>query len=133
PQAGHHRQRGGTRARDLSPLCRTRLGAVVKGRAQSPGKQRQVVNRAGGVPPLGYYRLSEDGFELTFAVNHLAPFLLTNLLLDRLKAPDRNMTRRGLRAFRSQTTTRSTSRKLRRSRHCSSRTQMPHSTADSSI
>ncbi len=32
------------------------------------------------------YRLSADGFELTFAVNHLAPFLLTNLLLDRLKA-----------------------------------------------
>ena len=30
--------------------------------------------------------MSEDGFELTFAVNHLAPFLLTNLLLDRLKA-----------------------------------------------
>ena len=32
------------------------------------------------------YRLSADGFELTFAVNHLAPFLLTNLLLDRLEA-----------------------------------------------
>ena len=27
-----------------------------------------------------------DGFETTWAVNHLAPFLLTNLLLDRLKA-----------------------------------------------
>jgi NAD(P)-dependent dehydrogenase (short-subunit alcohol dehydrogenase family) len=32
------------------------------------------------------YRFSFDGFELTFAVNHLAPFLLTCLLLDRLKA-----------------------------------------------
>ena len=30
--------------------------------------------------------LSEDGHELTFAVNHLAHFLLTNLLLDLLKA-----------------------------------------------
>lgn len=28
--------------------------------------------------------LSEDGFELTFAINHLAPFLLTRLLTERL-------------------------------------------------
>ncbi|MHA1167575.1 MAG: SDR family oxidoreductase [Candidatus Hodarchaeales archaeon] len=36
-------------------------------------------------------KLSADGYEMTFAVNHLAPFLLTNLLLDILKrsAPSR--------------------------------------------
>jgi NAD(P)-dependent dehydrogenase (short-subunit alcohol dehydrogenase family) len=51
-----------------------------------------LVNNAGLVSPQ--YRLSADGFELTFAVNHLAPFLLTNLLLDRLKssAPARIVT-----------------------------------------
>jgi NAD(P)-dependent dehydrogenase (short-subunit alcohol dehydrogenase family) len=43
-----------------------------------------LVNNAGLFSP--HYRLSVDGFELTFAVNHLASFLLTNLLLDRLKA-----------------------------------------------
>jgi len=43
-----------------------------------------LVNNAGLISPR--YRFSVDGFELTFAVNHLAPFLLTNLLLDRLKA-----------------------------------------------
>lgn len=31
-------------------------------------------------------RLTVDGYEEMFAVNHLAPFLLTNLLLDRLEA-----------------------------------------------
>ncbi len=33
-------------------------------------------------------RLSADGFELTFAVNHLAPFLLTHLLLPQLRESD---------------------------------------------
>jgi retinol dehydrogenase 14 len=43
-----------------------------------------LVNNAGLMSPR--YRFSFDGLELTFAVNHLAPFLLTNLLLERLKA-----------------------------------------------
>jgi NAD(P)-dependent dehydrogenase (short-subunit alcohol dehydrogenase family) len=41
-----------------------------------------LVNNAGIEPPRR--SLSSDGFELTFAVNHLAPFLLTCLLADRL-------------------------------------------------
>jgi NAD(P)-dependent dehydrogenase (short-subunit alcohol dehydrogenase family) len=48
------------------------------------GRLDVLVNNAGLFSPG--YRLSPDGFELTFAVNHLAPFLLTNLVLDRLKA-----------------------------------------------
>ena len=51
-----------------------------------------LVNNAGG----GNVRreVTEDGIERTFAVNHLAPFLLTNLLLDLLKhsAPARVVT-----------------------------------------
>jgi NAD(P)-dependent dehydrogenase (short-subunit alcohol dehydrogenase family) len=43
-----------------------------------------LVNNAGLY--MGKRELSADGYELTFAVNHLAPFLLTNLLLDALKA-----------------------------------------------
>jgi NAD(P)-dependent dehydrogenase (short-subunit alcohol dehydrogenase family) len=39
-----------------------------------------LVNNAGGL--FMNRRESVDGIELTFALNHLAPFLLTNLLLD---------------------------------------------------
>ncbi len=43
-----------------------------------------LLNNAGAV----YFerKLSADGYELSFATNHLAPFLLTNLLLGQLKA-----------------------------------------------
>jgi NAD(P)-dependent dehydrogenase (short-subunit alcohol dehydrogenase family) len=43
-----------------------------------------LINNAGGF----YAKRQEtaDGLEMTFAVNYLAPFLLTNLLLDTLKA-----------------------------------------------
>jgi len=43
-----------------------------------------LVNNAGLV--LADHRVSADGFEYTFAVNHLAPFLLTNLLREKLVA-----------------------------------------------
>ncbi len=51
-----------------------------------------LINNAGAMNRAR--QLTEDGLELTWAVNHLAPFLLTNLLLDRLKesAPARVIT-----------------------------------------
>jgi NAD(P)-dependent dehydrogenase (short-subunit alcohol dehydrogenase family) len=51
-----------------------------------------LINNAGVYMPQR--QLTEDGLEMTFAVNHLAPFLLTNLLLNRLKqsAPARIVT-----------------------------------------
>ncbi|MDE0392461.1 MAG: SDR family oxidoreductase [Rhodospirillales bacterium] len=44
-----------------------------------------LINNA-GVAGWGTRLVTEEGLERTFAVNHLAPFLLTGLLLDRLKA-----------------------------------------------
>lgn len=43
-----------------------------------------LVNNAGVFK--AQHQLTKEGIEYTFAVNHLAPFLLTNLLMDRLKA-----------------------------------------------
>ena len=42
-----------------------------------------LANNAGGV--FGERTETRDGYELTFQVNHLAPFLLTNLLVERLR------------------------------------------------
>jgi len=44
-----------------------------------------LANNAGGVF-TGGRRITEDGHELTFQVNHLAPYLLTRLLEDRIAA-----------------------------------------------
>ena len=48
------------------------------------GRIDVLVNNAGAI--LAQRQESADGIELTWAVNHLAPFLLTNLLFDTLKA-----------------------------------------------
>jgi retinol dehydrogenase 14 len=51
-----------------------------------------LINNVGGYWKTRH--VTVDGLELTFALNHLAPFLLTNLLIDRLKqsAPARVVT-----------------------------------------
>lgn len=51
-----------------------------------------LVNNAGAI--FEKRQVSEDGIELTWALNHVAPFLLTELLLDRIKesAPARIIT-----------------------------------------
>jgi NAD(P)-dependent dehydrogenase (short-subunit alcohol dehydrogenase family) len=67
---------------DFSRLAEARR--LAEELLSSHGRLDVLVNNAGLLSPK--YRVSADGFELTFAVNHLAPFLLTNLLLDRLKA-----------------------------------------------
>lgn len=66
---------------NLSSLRQVRqlAGEVIS----SYGRLDVLVNNAGVF--MKTRQLSEDGFEMTFAVNHLAPFLLTNLLLDLLR------------------------------------------------
>ena len=65
---------------DLASLASVReCAARVRGECERIGL---LINNA-GIASVGH-RTSVDGFELTFATNHLGPFLLTALLLDRL-------------------------------------------------
>lgn len=67
---------------DLSSMNAVRrLASRLAGRYQ---RIDVLINNAGVYPFKR--RVTEDGFELSLAVNHLAPFLLTNLLWDRLIA-----------------------------------------------
>ncbi|MCJ7696435.1 MAG: SDR family oxidoreductase [Anaerolineaceae bacterium] len=75
---------------DLQSLKQVRqLASDVK---KSTNRLDVLINNAGVY--IKKRRLSEDGYEMTFAINYLAPFLLTNLLLDLLKksAPARVVT-----------------------------------------
>ncbi len=71
---------------DLSSLASVREGARAFLALGLP--LHALVNNAG---LAGVRRLTPDGFEMTFGTNHLGPFLLTLLLLDRLResAPSR--------------------------------------------
>jgi len=74
---------------DLASLEQVR---ALAGRLASLERVDVLINNAGLV--LGERRVTEDGFEHVFAVNHLAPFLLTSLLLPKLtgSAPARVVT-----------------------------------------
>jgi NAD(P)-dependent dehydrogenase (short-subunit alcohol dehydrogenase family) len=67
---------------DLSSLAEVRRAAQEF--KQNYTRLHVLINNAGGIN--GEYKVTPDGLELTFATNYLAPFLLTELLLDTLKA-----------------------------------------------
>jgi NAD(P)-dependent dehydrogenase (short-subunit alcohol dehydrogenase family) len=77
---------------EIADLASMEQVRALAGRLGSLDRIDVVVNNAGLV--LGERRVTEDGCEHVFAVNHLAPFLLTNLLLPKLtgSAPARVVT-----------------------------------------
>jgi len=84
------RARSGSDAVEVMELDLARLGSV-RDLASRVGDRFDrldvLVNNAGLM--LGSRRETADGYEMTFQVNHLGPFLLTTLLGDRLAAGDR--------------------------------------------
>ena len=66
---------------DFSSLAEVRrLAAAVMERTP---RLDVLINNAGGI--FAKRTVSKDGYEMTFAVNHLAPFLLTQLLLEAIR------------------------------------------------
>ena len=77
---------------EIADLASMEQVRALAGRLASLDRIDVLINNAGLV--LGERRVTKDGFEHVFAVNHLAPFLLTNLLLPKLtgSAPARVVT-----------------------------------------
>lgn len=69
---------------DFARLDEVRRLADELAAAAGPAGIDVLANNAGGI--FGDHTPTVDGFELTIQVNHLAPFLLTNLLLPSLRA-----------------------------------------------
>lgn len=65
---------------DVSDLSSVRRAAAA---FLSTGQPIDVLVNNAGI--AGTRRLSKDGFDLTYATNHIGPFLLTNLLLPSLR------------------------------------------------
>jgi NAD(P)-dependent dehydrogenase (short-subunit alcohol dehydrogenase family) len=67
---------------DLASLEQT--AGLAREVAQRTSRLDVLINNAGigAGPPTGARELSRDGYELRFAVNYLAPFVLTRRLLD---------------------------------------------------
>src|SRR6185312_5196011 len=65
---------------DFTELSQVR--ALAAALAEKYPRIDVLANNAGGI--MGHRELTVDGHEKTFQVNHLAPFLLTTLLIDRL-------------------------------------------------
>ena len=69
---------------ELADLSSLRDVRELAGRLSRLDRLDVLINNAGLV--LASRRVSADGFEYTFALNHLAPFLLTGLLREKLVA-----------------------------------------------
>lgn len=81
------RQRSGNGQVELVELDLARLDSVRAAAADILRRAPELhvlINNAGVT--MSQRRLTPDGYETTVQVNHLGPFLLTNLLLDRLRA-----------------------------------------------
>jgi NAD(P)-dependent dehydrogenase (short-subunit alcohol dehydrogenase family) len=72
---------------DLASMAQVRS---LAGRLAGLERIDVLINNAGLMP--SERRVTPDGFESAFAVNHLAPFLLTSLLLPKLTGPARVIT-----------------------------------------
>lgn len=72
---------------DLASLSDVRRFAADIAAADLPPLRSLVCNA--GIQMSNATTITEDGFEMTFAVNHLGHFLLANLLVDRMVAPGR--------------------------------------------
>jgi len=67
---------------DLSRL--SEMKSVASDIAQAEPQIDVLINNAGAM--FGSRHLTDDGLEMTFALNHMSYFVVTNLLLERLRA-----------------------------------------------